>query len=152
MFALKRGIMACALIGAVGGVMSPAGNAHAAAATPDICGGAASDYTGLLGLDTPFTGTANRDGADKPMTWTPLVLAQGTLYKAEINNGTADDRTMVANFALMVGTDGRGEIRFATPWGMAVSDNVHCGGIGTRVTKIEGSIGGGSDRFILNRA
>ncbi|QDY77467.1 hypothetical protein [Streptomyces qinzhouensis] len=125
--------LACAALAAL-----TAGTATASTPVANTCGGAVSDYSGLLGLDTPFTGNATGAGVDRPMTITPQAL-NGTLVKTEIASGTGDSRYALGQFLLRVDITGRGEIVFPAYAGEGWSENIVCA-TGTRVTKITGMV------------
>ncbi|WP_406112015.1 hypothetical protein [Kitasatospora purpeofusca] len=109
------------------------------AATIDTCGGSVTDYVGLLGLDTPFTGFASSNGNDRALTVSPVTLGVNT-FKTEIATGPTDSRYAIGPFEIKVDTSGRGEVRFLSYAGHGIGDSVTCGGGGTRVTKISGTI------------
>ncbi|AWZ07987.1 MULTISPECIES: hypothetical protein [unclassified Streptomyces] len=111
-----------------------------ASAVPNTCGGALSDYVGLLALDTPFVGTAKVPGESRAMTMTPVFLSN--VLRVEL--GTGDDaRAKSSSFSLAVNASGQGVISFRTYAGQGDSTEVVCNPASlfpTRVVKIFGTV------------
>ncbi|MDY0815171.1 hypothetical protein [Kitasatospora purpeofusca] len=107
----------------------------AVAASPDVCGGAISDYTGLNSVDVPFTGTATNGATSRQFTIIPQ-MAKSPLVKTELVTASNDVYAIV-NFELGVNDLGQGTIYFAVFGGTGYSTGIRCES-GTRVTKITG--------------
>lgn len=126
-----------------------------AQAVPNVCGGALTDYVGLVALDTAFSGTVKAGNEELALTITP-VFATANVLRVEIGTGNYG-RVKSANFTLNVNSSGRGEITFSGPDGGGASTEVNCsaGLTPTRVTKINGKMtvdGHGASSFVVTRA
>ncbi|MEV6973596.1 hypothetical protein [Kitasatospora sp. NPDC093806] len=107
----------------------------AMAASPDVCGGAISDYTGLNSVDTAFTGFATNGATSRAFTIIPQT-AGSPLVKTELVTAN-NDVYAIANFELGVNDLGQGTIYFAVYGGTGYSTGMRCES-GSRVTKITG--------------
>lgn len=130
-------VAALTLAAVLAGGTLAGGTAHA---VPNTCGGALSDYVGILALDAPFVGTAKVPGESRAMTMTPVFLSN--VFRVEV--GTGDDaRAKSSNFSLAVNASGQGIISFRTYAGQGDSTEVVCNPASltpTRVVKIFGTV------------
>ncbi|MFD9412104.1 hypothetical protein ACFWBN_34590 [Streptomyces sp. NPDC059989] len=143
-----RGLAFIALTATAALLATPSANAvdyKARSVITDTCGGLLSDYVATAAgtADTGFTGTLAAAGnpSGVTMTLTPQVFKEipnGSL-RAELASPAINDEAVTAFPVLLEDFNGRGLLRFETPWGATVG-TPGCTGAGTRVTSLTGEI------------
>ncbi|WP_133258227.1 hypothetical protein [Streptomyces sp. V2] len=145
--------LALSLAAGLGAMTAPAAHAEPVYG----CGSQVSDYVGGDAVDTAFTGTVEVAADSRVFTVTPLGAGSVVMESSITAPNSTVGRRAVGAFTLRANAAGKGLIDFPVYAGKAYVTDVVCGGGGTRVTKMIGSVdvadeGGKSVDFTVERA